>query len=206
MAELVPIPISDFDIRGIYRILSNMVVPRPIAFVSTIGTNGVHNLAPFSFFMAGGSNPPSMCFSPTPSRTGDKDSLRNVRDTGEFVINLVDRAMLEGMNATAATLPPDESEWPVSHFEQGPPIVVKPPLVAQAPAAFECKLFQIVEHGDGIASARYVIGEVVHAHVRSDFWDGENLHPEAAAMIGRLGATGYLDISESRVFQLVRPD
>lgn len=201
----VKVAIRELDLRMAYQILSNLIVPRPIAFVSTESNLGVQNLAPFSFFMAGGSNPPSLCFSPTPSRSGDKDTLRNIRETGEFVVNLVDHAMLHGMNATSATLPPDESEWPQSGFSASPSSVVKPPIVAETPAAFECRLFNIVEHGEGPGAARYVIGEIVFAHLRADICDGDKVNPAALSMLARLGGDAYLATGDSRIFDLGRP-
>jgi flavin reductase (DIM6/NTAB) family NADH-FMN oxidoreductase RutF len=201
----IPIDLANLEFRVAYHILSNLIVPRPIAFVSTLGENGVANLAPFSFFMAGGSRPPSLCFSPTPSREGDKDTLRNIRETGEYVVNLLDAPMLHGMNATSATLPPHESEWPASGFTPAESRVVKAPRVAEAPAAFECKLFEIVEHGEGPGAARYVIGEVVFAFLRADVWDGERVQRAGLSMLARLGGDDYLATGASSVFSLPRP-
>lgn len=179
-----------------YAILTRVVSPRPIAFVSTLGASGVANLAPFSFFMAGGSNPPSVCFSPVLNGRGEeKDSLRNVRETGEFTVNTVDRAMARGMNAASASLGPDESEWGPSGFTPLASEVVRPARVAESLAQMECRLFAIVAHGEGPTAARYVVGEVVRLHLREG----------AFATIARLGGPDYLDTETGERFGLERP-
>lgn len=182
--------------RESYALLTQVVVPRPIAFVSTLSAAGVPNLAPFSFFMAGGSNPPSVCYSPTLNGRGEeKDSLRNARDTGEFVVNTVDRAMVEGMNAASAALAPHESEWALTGFTPVESEIVRPPRVAEALAQLECRVFAIVAHGDGPSAARYVIGEVLRLHLRAGVIE----------TVARLGGPEYLDTATGERFGLERP-
>jgi flavin reductase (DIM6/NTAB) family NADH-FMN oxidoreductase RutF len=179
-----------------YALLTQVIQPRPIAFVSTLSLSGVQNLAPFSFFMAGGSNPPSICFSPVLSGGGlEKDTLRNIRDTGEFVVNTVDRTMAEGMNATSVALGPHESEWHLSGFTPEPSELVRPPRVAESLAQMECRLFEIVSHGEGHTAARYVIGEVLRLHVR----------PEGFGTIARMGGPDYIDSATGEHFSIARP-
>ena len=179
-----------------YALLTRVVSPRPIAFVSTISLAGVPNLAPFSFFMAGGSNPPSVCYSPVLDGRGEeKDSLRNVRETEEFTVNTVDRPMAPGMNAASAALAADESEWGPSGFTPLASEVVTPARVAQSLAQMECRLFRIVEHGDGPSAARYVIGEVVRLHLAEGAFE----------TIARLGGADYLDTENGERFGLTRP-
>jgi len=179
-----------------YTLLTSIVQPRPIAFVSTVSAQGVFNLAPFSFFMAGGSNPPSVCYSPVLNGAGEeKDSLRNVRETGEFVVNTVDRAMAVGMNAASASLAPHESEWELSGFTPMPSDLVRPPRVAESHAQMECRLFDIVAHGSGPTAARYVIGEVVRLHIREDVFE----------TIARMGGSEYFDTATGERFGLNRP-
>ena len=162
MSEFISYDFQAMPPRESYALLTTFVQPRPIAFVSTISAQGILNLAPFSFFMAGGSNPPSVCYSPTLNSKGqEKDSLRNVRETREFVINTVHFEMAEEMNATSASFAPDVSEWDGTQFEKLPSEVVKPPRVAESFAQMECRLFEVVAHGDGPTAARYVIGEVL---------------------------------------------
>ena len=185
----------------LYRALSDLIVPRPIAFVSTLDSEGRPNLAPFSFFMMGGSNPPSLCFSPGRGRDGEKDTLRNIRATGEMTVNLVTRAESEGMNATSATLPYGESEWVASGFTPLDSVLVRPPRVAECAASLEARLMTVVEHGDGPGAARYVIAEIVAAHV------DETLVGRTGefAPIARLGGAAYLDLASSEQFELRRP-
>lgn len=179
-----------------YSLLTSIVQPRPIAFVSTISADGVLNLAPFSFFMAGGSNPPSVCYSPVLNGGGlEKDSLRNVRETREFVVNTVDRTMAEGMNAASAPLAPHESEWDVAGFTPLASELVRPPRVAESHAQLECRLFDVVAHGEGPTAARYVIGEVVRLHLRVDVFE----------TIARMGGSEYFDTATGERFRLIRP-
>ena len=179
-----------------YALLTRVVQPRPIALVSTLSLAGVPNLAPFSFFMAGGSNPPSVCYSPTLNGEGEeKDSLRNVRETGEFVVNTVHRAMADGMNAASASLGPGESEWSLTGFTALASELVRPARVAESLAQLECRLFEVIAHGDGPTAARYVIGEVVRLH----------LDEAAFETIARLGGKDYLDTATGRTFALNRP-
>lgn len=179
----------------LYGWLSNHLVPRPIAFVSTESPAGVRNLSPFSFFALGGSNPGSIVFSPTLSRDGvAKDTLRNIEATGDYTINFVDRSMAAGMNETAARFGPDESEWPASGFTPAPSHLVRPPTVRESAASLECRLFQIVRHGSQMGSAVYVIGEVV--------WI---THRHGTPLIARLGGPDYLDLADGSRFSLERP-
>ena len=179
-----------------YAMLTRVVQPRPIAFASTLGSNGVANLAPFSFFMAGGSNPPSLCFSPVLGGGGvEKDTLRNIRETGEFTVNAVDHAMAEGMNRASAALAPEESEWEPSGFTPLASEIVGPARVAESPAQMECRLFAILEHGAGPTAARYVVGEIVRLHLRDGDYE----------TIARLGGPDYLDTLTGKRFSLARP-
>ncbi len=180
------------------------IQPRPIAFVSTLDSQGRANLAPFSFFMPGGSNPPSLAFSVTLGSSGRrKDTLRNIEATGEFVVNIVTREMAEGMNATSFSFPHGESEWPVTGFSEIESDLVRPFRVAESPAQFECSLFQIVDHGVESGSAVYVIGEVRRVHILAELWDDgmlTEIHP-----IARLGGAQYLDTAHGTRFELKRP-
>lgn len=181
-----------------YRLLSNLVIPRPIALVSSISKLGIPNLAPFSFFVVGGTNPPSVVFSPVLGSKGEKDTLVNIRETGEYVINLVHREMTDGMNQASRPLPADENEWDISGFVGLESSRVAPKRVASSRVQLECKLFQIVEHGDGMGSARYIIGEVVMIHRDPEL---AQFHP-----ISRLGDADYLDLEDGQTFQLDRPN
>lgn len=190
----------------IYRLLTNAVAPRPIAFVSTLSAEGIPNLAPFSFFMAGGSNPPSLAFSPTNTRNDlPKDTLRNVRATGEFVVNVVSYAIREPMNQAAFEYPYGVSEWEPAGFTPVPSLVVKPARVKESLIAMECRLHDIITHGPGPLSANYVIGEVVYFHVaRSILRDGQ-IDPTLVDYIGRLSGDLYTRVHGESLFALPRP-
>lgn len=189
-----------------YTLLTETIAPRPIAFVSTISAEGVPNLAPFSFFIVGGANPPSLAFSPVLGGAGqEKDSLRNVRETGEFVVNLVHREMAEGMNRASASLPPDHSEWDVCGFATLPSQKVRPARVAESRVQFECRLFQVVEHGTDPGAARYVIGEVVMAHLAAPLVREGKIDAAAVQSIARLGGPHYVDMGRLETFELKRP-
>ncbi|WP_026058624.1 flavin reductase family protein [Streptomyces sp. SS] len=167
------------DGPSFYRLLTATVVPRPIAWVSTTSADGTDNLAPHSFFTIASVNPPVVQF----TSVGRKDSLRNVEETGEFVVNLAPQALFEQINATATDFPRGMSEFDACGVEREPSLRVKPARVAQSPVALECELHSTLRIGDSTV----VFGRVVHAAVdESVLVDG---HPEMALMrpLSRLG-------------------
>lgn len=189
----------------IYQHLIRLIVPRPIAWVSTISAAGQTNLAPFSFFAGVGSNPPSLLFCPANRRDGEpKDTMRNVIEQGEFVVNIVTESQAELMNQTAAELAEDESEFEVFGVPSVASSVVRPPRVAGAPAHLECRLMQVIRLGQGPGGANIVIGEIVHLgiadHVVNDrgFADSEKLQA-----VGRMGGSAYCRTTDT--FELRRP-
>lgn len=206
MSGFTSIELGGLSPADAYRLLSTLIVPRPIAFVSTLSREQIPNLAPFSYFMVGGANPPSLMFSPTTPHGGqEKDTLRNCRETGEFVVNLVDRAMADGMNASSRSLPPDESEWPLTGFHPEPSVKVRPTRVRESFVQFECTVHEVVRHGSGPGAANYVIGEVLVAHLREDLIVDGKVDPHVILPIARLGGDQYLDLAGVEVFRLARP-
>lgn len=188
----------------VYSLLTNLIVPRPIALVSTISASGLRNLAPFSYFNLGGSNPPSVVFSPAGQGGGsDKDTLANIKETGEYVINLVTKGMADQMNKTSANLPAEDDEWTHSGFSPIPSALVKPERVADSPAHLECRLFEVVRHGNGPGCANYVIGEVLAIHLSKSLETSKRLTVDP---ISRLGGADYLDLSSLTTFSLERPE
>jgi flavin reductase (DIM6/NTAB) family NADH-FMN oxidoreductase RutF len=136
--------------RNAYQWMTSTILPRPIAWVSTISPDGKTNLAPFSFFQGITANPPTLMFVPVNNREGaKKDTVRNIELVPEFVVNLVPHALAAAMNDTAALLPYGESEFSRFGVASAPSVRVKPPRVAESPVAFECVLDQIVHIGDG---------------------------------------------------------
>jgi flavin reductase (DIM6/NTAB) family NADH-FMN oxidoreductase RutF len=204
--DFISLTPADLEMTQVYDILVAGVQPRPIAFISTLDADGGGNLAPFSFFVAGGANPPSVVYSATLNKTGGKKhSLLNVEATKEFVVNTVTREMAEGMNASSFDYPDRYNEWDVCGFAPIASLKVKPPRVKESPVQFECRLFQVVQHGSQSGAACYVIGEVVQMHIREDVWDGRSIDPDAFRPISRLAGANYLDTESLELFSLERP-
>lgn len=179
--------------RANFKTLLSCVMPRPIAFVSTLSSDGVPNLAPFSFFNGVGSNPPAVVFSPCTRADGSfKDTLVNLRAVGEFVVNVVPFEMKEAMNEASAVSAPDVNEFESAGFTPLPSRFVKPARVAQSPVHLECRLIQIVPVGDGPLSANICIGEVLCFHVATDYLlDDGTVDLSKIDLIGRLGGDDY---------------
>lgn len=188
------------------RILIGTVVPRPIAWVSTMDESGNLNLAPFSFFNAVCTRPPTLLFCPGVRGLdgSTKDTLNNIRVTGAYVINVVTEATAEAMNRSATELPAGASEFDFAGVTPAPSTSVRPPRVAESPVSFECELRQIVDIGDGgIGSASIVIGEIVRIHIADavllpDYKiDIHTLKP-----VGRLAGYSYARVND--VFEMKR--
>lgn len=167
-----------------YKLLTNLVVPRPIAWITTLSKNGVVNLAPFSFFNAIGSDPLYVMVSIGLNDGGQpKDTARNIEVSGEFVVNMVTEDLFEAMNISAADFPPDQSELEAAQLHTAPSVHIKTPRVAPAQVSLECKLHSTQRLG----SNSLYIGEVVMFHV-ADRLMGPRLHVNDFAPIGRLGS------------------
>lgn len=198
--------LSSLKPREAYQWLTSTILPRPIAWVSTISGSGITNLAPFSFFQGVTSSPPSLLFIPVNGRDGTKkDTMRNVEEVPEFVVNLVPQRLAGPMNACAALLPYGESEFATFGIEPAPAEKVRPPRVAGSPVSFECKVHQIVSVGEGPLAANVVIGLILNMHV-DDAVLGADGYPDSAKLdlIGRLGGELYSTTRET--FALARPD
>ena len=191
--------------RDAYGWMISTILPRPIAWVSTISADGQTNLAPFSFFQGVTANPPTLMFCPVNTRDGTKkDTVRNIEAVPEFVVNLVPFALAEQMNASAAMLPHGESEFAKFGITPAASTRVRPPRVAGAPVAFECTLDRIVHIGEGALAANVIFGRILVAHVSDTVLDAEGL-PDAAKLdlIGRLGGDGY--VRTTARFEMERP-
>ena len=186
--------------------MTSTILPRPIAWVSTISPEAKTNLAPFSFFQGVTANPPTLLFVPVNNRDGaKKDTLRNIELTSEFVVNLVPLALASAMNDTAANLPYGESEFTKFLVAEAPSAKVRPPRVAAAPVAFECKLDRVVVIGEGPLAANVVFGRILLLHVRDDVMGNDGLpDSEKLDLVGRLGREDYTMTRET--FNLARPD
>jgi flavin reductase (DIM6/NTAB) family NADH-FMN oxidoreductase RutF len=192
--------------REAYQWMIGTILPRPIAWVSTISPDGKTNLAPFSFFQGVTSSPPTLMFVPVNNRAGEKkDTLRNIELVPEFVVNLVSRAQAEAMNQTSALLPYGESEFEAFGVASVSSELVRPPRVAGVPIAFECRLHQIVPIGEGPLAANVVFGRILLMHARDDIL-GSDGRPDSRKLdlIGRMGGEDYATTRDS--FSLPRPD
>lgn len=203
MPTFVP---ADLPPRERSRLLTRIVTPRPIALVSTIDARGRGNLAPFSFFNAGGHAPASCVFSATRHRSGGgKDTLANIEETGEYTISLVTRAMVERVNQASFEYPRGVDEFDAVGLTRAASQRVRPPRVAESPIALECTLFTIVQHGDGPGAANYVIGEVLLVHA-DDAVCVDGLPDERLiAPVARLGADRWMQFHKESAFSLQRP-
>ncbi|MBX3048911.1 MAG: flavin reductase family protein [Anaerolineales bacterium] len=189
------------------RLMVSTVVPRPIAWVSTVNAEGRPNLAPFSFFNLVCYTPPTLLFCPEIRGTdgGVKDTLKNIRATGEFVVNIVTEATAEAMNLTATELPPEVNEFEHAGLAAAPAHKVRPLRVAQSPVSYECRLTQIVDIGNGArGSGSIVIGEIVHLYVADEILLPEyKIDMAAFKPVGRLAGYGYNRVSDT--FEMRRP-
>ena len=171
---------------GIYPWLTSVVVPRPIAWVSSRSAEGVDNLAPHSFFSIAGIDPPVLMF----TSVGAKDSLRNITATGEFVVSVCTEELIEQVNLTGTDFPADHSEFEAAGLTREPSLRVAPPRVAESPVAMECRLVETKEFG----ICTVVFGEVVHVAISEDVLkDGR---PEISLLkpVARLGASEWSTI------------
>jgi flavin reductase (DIM6/NTAB) family NADH-FMN oxidoreductase RutF len=191
--------------RDAYAWMISTILPRPVAWVSTVSADGKTNLAPFSFFQGVTANPPTLMFVPVNTRDGTKkDTVRNIEQVPEFVVNLVPFALAEQMNATSAMLPYGESEFDAFGIVAAPGERVRPPRVAAAPVAFECTLDRIIHIGEGPLAAYVIFGRILVAHVADGVIAADGL-PDSAKLdlIGRLGGDGFTRTQER--FDMERP-
>lgn len=189
-----------------YQRMIHAIVPRPIAWVSTVSSGGVSNVAPFSYFTGVGSRPPSLLFCPANGRDGKpKDTLRNIQETGEFVVNIVSAAVAQQMNASASSLPAEDSEFAFCHLTEVLSTKVNVPRVAESPVQFECRQMQIINLGEGPGGANVVIGEVVQMHVDDGVIGARELiDPDLLDAVGRMGGLSYCRTKDR--FDLPRPE
>ena len=190
-----------------YKFLTGAMVPRPIAWVSTMDAQGNLNLAPFSYFTGITVEPLTLLFCPQiPLASGvKKDTLRNIEEVPEFVINLTNEETADAMNRSAALLPHGESEFEWAGVTPAPSTTIRVPRVAEAPIAFECVLHQIVTISDKPGGGAAVIGRVTHIVVRDDIYDTDRgyVRLDALKPIGRLAGSQYTRVTD--LFDLVRP-
>ncbi len=181
-----------------YKLMIGAIVPRPIAWVSTISADGKLNLAPFSYFTAVCPDPMTLLFCPgwSSMRGRNKDTQHNIEQTGEFVINITNEATKEAMNLTATEFGADVDEFAWAGVTPAPSQTIQVPRVAEAPISFECKLQQMVVVKEGPGGGTAVFGEVQAIHVRDDIYENGYILPEKLQPIGRLAGSTYAHIND----------
>jgi len=200
--------------RGTYKLLISCIVPRPIALVSTVSAKGVRNLAPYSYFGAMNHNPPTVCFSPCRNRNGnekdgfDKDTLRNIKETGEFVLHIMSKWFVDVANFSCGSFLPGEDEFELSGATPIPSTKVKAPRVEEAAIQLECKLAALheIKDDDGLVKATMVIGNILVFHINEGVYDKNTQTVDAAKLqpISRMGGNTYGQTAG--MFDLPRPD
>lgn len=197
---------TELNYRDAYSWMAGTIMPRPIAWVSTISADGKTNLAPFSFFQAVCANPPTLMFVPVNTRDGTKkDTVRNLEQVPECVVNLVSVALTEQMNATAALLPYGDSEFEKFGVASAASERVRPPRVAAAPVAFECRLDRVVHIGEGPLAANVIFARILLAHVNDAVVAADGFpDPTKLDLVGRMVGEIYTRTSDQ--FTLKRPD
>jgi flavin reductase (DIM6/NTAB) family NADH-FMN oxidoreductase RutF len=188
--------------KDAYRLLLSTIVPRPIAFVSTVSSEGELNLAPFSFFNGISSSPPLVSIAVANRKGQMKDTARNAVETNELVLNVVTEKIMQGMNKTSGSYDSNVNEFEVAGLTPAPSQVVKPPRVAESPVNLECRLDRWISVADD--SVTLLLARVLLIHVQEELWDDsglvavEKLHP-----VGRLGGNAYCRVRD--VFEMERP-
>ena len=207
MKSFIPAELSPQDN---YKLLAGSILPRPIAFVSTIDEQGVRNLAPFSFCTVASANPPIVVFCPMvrPSNPRGlpsvKDTLANITATKEFVLNIVSEDFVAGMNETAAEVPADVDEWELSGLTAIASEVVKPPRVGESRVQMECRLVQVVTASEQPLGGTLVLGEVVRFHIADEIInDRLMIDPDKLNAVGRMASAAYARTRDR--FELERP-
>jgi flavin reductase (DIM6/NTAB) family NADH-FMN oxidoreductase RutF len=186
----------------IYKLLIGSIVPRPIAFVSTISPEGHANLAPFSFFNAICGEPPTICFS-TSYREPRKDTYVNIKATGEFVVNIVSEEIAEQMNLCSGEYPYGVDEFEVSGLTPVPSDLVRAPRVVESHVNMECRLVQIVDISTRPVGGSLIIGEVIRFHIDDAIVSNYRIDPEKLRAVARMGGNDYCRTRDR--FEMIRP-
>ncbi|MBI3524839.1 MAG: flavin reductase family protein [Betaproteobacteria bacterium] len=177
-----------------YKLMTGIVVPRPIAWVTTLSKTGVVNLAPFSAFSFVSHDPPMVAISIGLKKGVIKDTGRNILDTGEFVVNIADQPLLQALHASATEFPPDVSEIEILGLETRDSVTVKPPRIAAAPVSLECVLHDCIEFGR--EPNRLMIGEVQRFYIRDGLVKDGKITTSELNPIARLGGPIYATLGE----------
>lgn len=187
--------------RDRYRLLSGLIVPRPIGWIGTRRANGTFNLAPFSFFNVVSTAPPTVLFSGSSHSDRPKDSITLAKESGEFTVNIVSEEVAPAMSVTAGSFGPDDDEFSIAGLTAVAGTVVAAPMVAESPANLECRVTKVLDVGEGLT--RIVVGRVVGLHVEDAVLDGTRIDAQSLRAVGRMSGNTY--ITTDRLFELQRP-
>jgi flavin reductase (DIM6/NTAB) family NADH-FMN oxidoreductase RutF len=194
--------LDDAASRDAYKLLSGLVVPRPIGWIGTRREDGTFNLAPFSFFNVVSTNPPTVLFSGGRHSDRPKDSVTLAEIAGEFTVNIVSESVAEAMNVTAASYTAEDDEFAIAGLTPVVGEVVRAPMVGESPANLECRVVDILDLGHG-PTTRVVVGEVLVVHVLEEVLDGTRVDADALQAIGRMAGNTYIRTRDR--FELSRP-
>lgn len=202
--KIIKIDPANLQRAEAHALLVGAIGPRPIAFVSTVGEQGIPNVAPFSFFTALAVKPAVVGFAVARQRDGQKkDTLINIEETKEFVINVVTEELAQAMNLTSGEYAYEVDEFKVAHLTPASSDLIKPPRVAESPINLECKLLQILEFGQSPALTSFIIGEVLRVHIQENVCEGGVIKALKLKAIGRLGEDFYCKTRD--IFEMKRP-
>ena len=182
--------LAEAESRDRYKLLSGLVVPRPIGWIGTRRPDGTYNLAPFSFFNVVSSNPPVVLFSGGRHTDRPKDTTTLAVETGEFSVNIVSESVVQAMAVTSGSYSAEDDEFEIAGLTPVPGVKTGAPLVAESPANLECTVRQMIELGE---NTRLIIGDVVAIHVDERVLDGTRIDNDALQAVGRMAGATYID-------------
>ncbi|MEO0008209.1 MAG: hypothetical protein RJA20_2405 [Bacteroidota bacterium] len=198
---------NEIATKDLHQFIVGAVAPRPIAFASTISTDGIHNLAPYSFFNAFSSNPPLLIFSSNRrvSNNTTKDTLKNVQDTGQVVINVVSHSIVRQMAIAGVEYGPEVDEFKKAGLTPIPSELVRPPRVAESPVQMECVVEQILPLGESGGAGNLIICRIVLMHIAEEVLnDKGRIDPHKIDLMGRLGRFYYVRASGAAIEEIVQ--
>jgi flavin reductase (DIM6/NTAB) family NADH-FMN oxidoreductase RutF len=195
------IPADSLSAREAYALLISSIVPRPVAWISTRSEQGILNLAPFSFFMGVGSQPPLLAVSVGHRKGNPKDTTDNIRQTSQFVVNICTRSLADKMVVTSAEVSPDVDEFQLAQLTPCDSVAVRAPGVAESPIRLECQLHSIIEPTPN--PVHLILGQILHFHIDDQIMTGSLPDPRKLDPIARLGNAFYASLGD--IFEIARP-
>jgi flavin reductase (DIM6/NTAB) family NADH-FMN oxidoreductase RutF len=208
MKNIKSIDPINLEVKELHKILLSSVAPRPIAFASTIDSNGNVNLSPFSYFNVFSSNPPILIFSPS-RRVRDnttKHTLENAKETKEVVINVVNFPIVEQMSKSSIEYEKGVNEFIVTGLTQVKSVLVKPPRVLESPISFECNVQEIISLGESGGAGQLIIAKVVQIHIDKKFLDKNgDIDSEKLDLVARMGGDWYTRSTKESMFKIPKP-